>query len=315
MRKLILTVAATAFVAFLIFSFLLSLPKTEWNTEFNNKTDFRFINRTEFYPTTFTLELPKKVFVNFSIYVCISNGEVDEFHMDGVEWTFRNEGGEKVRIDRVAVYLERSRFERELNLSLDPGEERSFQLYSPPFPITLKKSTGMSVKGGVEIVSRDTIIRKNFTAPLPSMKVGEAVNNVAARNELSLAFLGWKESGAVVYSYKGSHYRFEAKPGMKFVVLALTLHNNGKDALFIDALSPTDGEIATDKGIYKSWTPDFSEKYLWKKDAKSLTPLTKGKIMPDESIVFHVAFEVPENERPLYASLSNVPAYLNLGKN
>lgn len=308
MKRKLIAVTLAVFAAFLIFStFSFSFQRnSEWNAD--NRTDFKFINRTEFYPVALTLELPGNVLAKFSVYVSISTGEVDEFTMDGVEWSFRNEGSEKVRIDRLVVYLEKSKFERELNISLNPGKEWSSQLYSPPFPITLKKSVGMSVKGKLEVISEGIAVEKNFTVPLSSMNAGEAVNNIAARNELSLAFLGWKESKVVVYRYKDSYYRFEAKPDMKFVVLALKLSNSGK-TVFIPIL---DGEIATDKGIYKTWIPDFSEKYLWKGDSRALVPLTRERILPGESVVFHVVFEVPENEKPLYAGLSNVPAYLSL---
>ena len=273
------TIAVMAvFTAFLIFSSSPLQKNSEWSAD--NRT-FKFINRTEFYPVALTMELPGNVLANFSVYVSISTGEVDEFTMDGVEWSFRNEGSEKLRIDRLVVHLEKSKFERELNISLNPGEERSSQLCSPPFPITLKKSVGMSVKGKVEVISQGMAVEKNFTVSFSSMNAGEAVNNVAARNELSLAFLGWKESKVVVYRYKDSYYRFEAKPDMKFVVLALKLSNSGK-TVFISIL---DEEIATDKGIHKTWIPDFSEKYLWEGNGRALIPLTKERILPGESVV------------------------------
>ncbi|MFP3908575.1 MAG: hypothetical protein ACLFVX_01825 [Archaeoglobaceae archaeon] len=298
--KIILLVAGLTVFVTLFFLFIEETPLEQDKTLEYAKT-----NIAQYEQKKVILELPQKVIVEAYVHINEASGDVDHFWMEDVELSFSNEGGRKAEVDEVTIHLGKSRFERDINVSLEPGGTKKYRLYHPPFPMWLEKELGTEVKGAIKVVSNNTTTVKNFTIPAV---IVDNISEIAGTSEVSLTPIGWRQSDIVAYHYEGSNYTFTAKPGMKFVILAYRLHNNWKEEQRIPFLDA--GELATDEGkVYDIWKP--SQEYISRKtEEKALDSGTYEILLPGETINGQVVFEVSENEMLVYVSISNIPAYI-----
>jgi hypothetical protein len=159
----------------------------------------------------------------------------------------------------------------------------------------------------------------------PIIRVGDTIPELSTdKPKLSLTLLSWKESGiAIEGPYSGDiYYAFTAKPGMKFVILAFRFQNNWvrpQETPYLRA-----GEVATDKGyFYPLWHSPVgvhSEEYNPRKatdyEIETLMGDSGGyeELLPEESTIGRVVFEIPEDETPVEASISGVSYLIKLDR-
>lgn len=248
---------------------------------------------------------------------------VDKLYLDEVNVLLRNEGSAPIKIDRIILSLGKSKIEDTLVGSLNPGEEKDFSL--PTYP-PLEKEIGIDeVKGMISVIdsSGKILAEEYITIQIPVARIGDTIPEVEGKHNLSLTLRSWKESDiAVDGPYSTGYYTFTAKPGMKFIILIYRFQNNWirpQDTPYLDA-----GEIATNKGyIYAIWNPlggATSEEYKPRKatddEVKTLVGDSGGyeDLLPEESTVGCVVFEIPKDETPIEASIVHVPPLIKYGE-
>jgi len=158
--------------------------------------------------------------------------------------------------------------------------------------------------------------------PTPIARIGDTIANCGYGQNLSITLLWWKESDIVVRGpYSSGYYTFTAKPGMKFVLLAYEFQNNWireQETPYLCA-----GEIVTaPKGYcYELWSPPvgvLSDEYNPRKAAAEEIETLIGdsggyeNLLPEESVVGCVVFEIPEDTRPVEANLVRLPYTISL---
>lgn len=144
---------------------------------------------------------------------------------------------------------------------------------------------------------------------------------VPHKENLSLTLLWWKESQVVIHGeYAGGEYwTFTAKPGMKFIILAYEFRNNSVREQETPYLSA--GEILTaPKGYYfELWDPPLgvhSKEYKPRRATAEGMETLKGdsggyeKLMPEQSVVGCIKFEIPEDATPVEADIVGLRPYL-----
>jgi hypothetical protein len=153
----------------------------------------------------------------------------------------------------------------------------------------------------------------------PIIRIGDTIPEFSTDYpNLSLTLISWKESDIVIEGpYISGYYAFTAKPDMEFIVLTFRFQNNWirpQETPYLRA-----GEVATDKGyFYPLWHPPsgiLSEEYNPREatdyEIETLIVDSGGyeELLPEESTIGRVVFEIPEDETPVEASISGV-AYL-----
>jgi len=158
-------------------------------------------------------------------------------------------------------------------------------------------------------------------AEVPVVRVKEEVT--VRGTHLSLTLLWCKEIAICVDGpYRSGFYTFTAKPGMKFIVIAYRFQNNWKREQTTPYLKK--GEITTHRGyIYSVWNPPagvLSEEYgprgATDEEVKNLIGTSGAfeRLLPEESCVGCVAFEIPKDATPVEAVLFEVPLVFRFGK-
>jgi len=158
-------------------------------------------------------------------------------------------------------------------------------------------------------------------AEVPPVRIREEV--IVSGTHLSLALLWCKETAICVDGpYRSGFYTFTAKPGMKFIVIVYRFQNNWKREQTTPYLEK--GEITTHRGyIYSVWNPPagvLSEEYGPRKatdeEVKNLIGTSGAfeKLLPEESCVGCVAFEIPKDATPVEAVLFEVPLAFRFDK-
>ena len=157
----------------------------------------------------------------------------------------------------------------------------------------------------------------------PVVRVGDTVPEFDPDYPaLSLTFLEWRESNVAVdgpYA-GGDYYVFTARPGMKFVILVFQFQNNWVRPQDTPYLS--EGEVLTDKGyFYPAWDPpmgihseEYAPRQATEEEVEALVGSSGGfvELLPEETIVGRIGFEVPMDERPLEVRIIGVPYLIEL---
>lgn len=273
-----------------------------------------FLGCIEETPETSTPSESKIVIGAYNL--SIKDVGVDKLYFDKVDVLLRNEGSTLFKIDKIILSSGKSKIEKTHIGSLNPREEKEFTL--PTYP-PLEKAIGIEpVKGTISVIdsSGEVLAEENITIQIPVARIGDTIPEVEGKHNLSLTLLSWEESNiAVDGPYSTGYYTFTAKPGMKFIILIYRFQNNWirpQETPYLNA-----GEIATDKGyIYTTWDPPVgihSEEYKPRKatddEVKTLIGDSGGyeDLLPEESIIGCVVFEIPEDETPIEASIVHVP--------
>ncbi len=248
---------------------------------------------------------------------------IDKLNLDEVNVLLRNEGNAPVIIDKIILSLGKGKIEDTLLGSLNPGEEKEFFLptYSP-----LEKEIGIDgVKGMISVIdsSAKILAEENITIQIPIARIGDTIPEVEDKHNLSLTLLSWDESNiAVDGPYSTGYYTFTAKPGMKLIILIYRFQNNwirSQDTPYLNA-----GEIATNKGyIYAIWNPpggthagEYKPRKATDDEVKNLVGDSGGyeDLLPEESTIGCVVFEIPKDETPIEASIVHVPPLIKYGE-
>lgn len=266
-----------------------------------------------------------------SYNISIGDVSVDKLYVDEAEVLLRNEGDASTTDIELAISSNQEKIEGYSSITLEPREEKKVS-YSFDW-IGEEISKGIGVKEiavtmrlfgyperrGFEKIEKQILAEKSITIPIPRVRIGDTIPEVKDKHNLSMTLLSWRESNmAVVGPYSGDeYYTFTAKPGMKFVILIFKFQNNWirvQQTSYLNA-----GEIATNKGyIYNMWdSPGIhSEEYKPRKstdeEVKTLIGDSGGykDLLPEESIIGCVVFEIPEDEIPIEASIVNVPSLI-----
>ncbi len=243
---------------------------------------------------------------------------VDKLYFDKVDVLLKNEGSTLFKIDKIIISSGKSKIEKTYIGSLNPREEKEFSFSLPTYP-PLEKAIGIEqVKGTISVIdsSGEVLAEENITIQIPVARIGDTIPEVEGQHNLSLTLLSWEESNiAVDGPYSTGYYTFTAKPGMKFIILIYRFQNNWirpQETPYLNA-----GEIATDKGyIYTTWNPPggiHAEEYKPRKatdgEVKTFIGDSGGyeNLLPEESTVGCVVFEMPADENPIEASIVYVP--------
>jgi hypothetical protein len=245
--------------------------------------------------------------------ISLDNVGVDKLYPDSIKVLLSNEGRASVEIDKVVLSLGKTKIEdTPIFGSLNPGEKMEFSL--PTYP-PLEKEIGIDeVKGKISVIdtSGKILTEKNITIQIPIARIGDTIQ-VEDKHDLSLTLLSWKESNIAVNGpYAGDeYYTFTAKSGMKFIILIFKFQNNWtrpQETPYLKA-----GEIATDKGyIYPTWDPPLgvhSEEYKPREATNEEIKTLVGDsgafedLLPEESTVGCVVFEIPKDETPIEANI------------
>jgi hypothetical protein len=156
----------------------------------------------------------------------------------------------------------------------------------------------------------------------PIIRIGDTIPEFSTDYpNLSLTLISWKESDIVIEGpYIGGYYAFTSKPDMEFIVLTFRFQNNWirpQETPYLRA-----GEVATDKGyFYPLWHPPsgvLSEEYNPREatdyEIETLIVDSGGyeELLPEESTIGRVVFEIPEDETPVEASISGMSYLIKL---
>ncbi len=160
--------------------------------------------------------------------------------------------------------------------------------------------------------------------PNPDSTVGMGDTIPGIKEQISLTFLWWRESEIAVRGpYVSGFYTFTARPGMKFVILALEFRNAGIRPEYTPYLD--EGEIYTSRGyFYPMWQPiggiwaeEYSPRESTPQEVQEFVGGSSGgfvNLLPEESVTGCVVFEIPEDQVPLSVQLSGVPPIISLGQ-
>lgn len=158
-----------------------------------------------------------------------------------------------------------------------------------------------------------------------TITVGETVAGIPKGYDpapFSMTLLSCMESEIVVDGpYIDGYYTFTAQPGMRFVILQYRLMNDGvrqADTPYINT-----GEVLTapDGYFYKIWSPPVgvhSEEYAPRPSTQEELDILLGDtggfetLLPEESIMGRVVFEIPTDAEPVEATLAYIPAKVQL---
>jgi hypothetical protein len=255
--------------------------------------------------------------------ISVDDVGMDKLYLDSVKVLLRNEGSASVKINKIVLSSGKSKIEDTSVGSLNPGEKKEFSLptYTP-----LEKEIGLDeVKGMISVIdsSGKILAEENITIQIPIARIGDTIQ-VEGKHNLSLTLLSWKEGNIAIDGpyWEDEYYTFTAKPGMKFIILIFKFQNNWirpQETPYLNA-----GEIATDKGyIYPIWNPPVgihSEEYKPRKATDKEIKTLIGdsgafeNLLPEESTVGCVVFEIPKDETPIEASIVYVPPLIRYGE-
>ena len=237
--------------------------------------------------------------------VSIKSIGLDKIYIDNVVVLLKNEGDEIVKVDTITVLSGDNKIEEifydflglDEDISLTPDEEKNFSLSNYQ---EWEKEIGIEqLDGKISVTTRKggVLTEENITIQIPFIKVGDTIEEVRPdiSHNLSLIFLSWGESENAT----NNDYTATAGDGMKLIVLYFECKNSwirSQDNVYIKA-----DEILTNKGyIYSEiWTD-----YFW----------GYNELLPEESIVGCLAFEIPENEIPIEASIEYIPFLINFNE-
>jgi hypothetical protein len=212
--------------------------------------------------------------------------------------------------------------------------------YSPPLADRLAVSTDKGLEHVVNEILRAISANQRRTRPLslqlptgpisahakselPIVRVGDVVPTVTDRQNLSVTILWSKESAICVNGpYTTGYYTFTAKPRMKFIIVAYQFQNNWVREQTTPYLNK--GEITIDKGyIYSVWKPplganseDYAPRRATNEEIETLagTSAAFKKLLPEDSCIGSVVFEIPAGAKPVKAVLFEVPLLLRFEK-
>lgn len=244
------------------------------------------------------------------ITITQSDIQVDEVNLDKVhlrgDISLRNDGTVPVEVDKIILSSPEETIEELPWISsLEPEEEakeylsfslsRKFGIYQIPITIGIMNPSGQILG------------EKNIIVPIPVATIGDTIQ---IEPDLSLTLLSWKESNIAVNGpyAGGDYYIFKAKPDMKFIILTYEFKNNGIREQETPYLN--EGEILTNKGyIYQLWRPIggfwTSSRDATRSEIETLVGNSGGyeKLLPEESTIGRVVFEIPENAMPIEAEI------------
>ena len=260
---------------------------------------------------------------------------VDKLYLDKAEVMLRNEGDASATGIELVISSNEEEIEGYPSTTLEPGEEKKVSYSFSGISREISKGIGVEEiavtmrllgypeRRGIEKVEKQILAEKNMTIPIPIVRIGDTIPEVGKgidKHNLSLTLLSWIESGiAVDGPYSGSeYYTFTAKPSMKFVILIFKFQNNWIRVQETPYLNT--GEITTNKGyIYTIWDSPFgihSGEYKLGKstdeEVKTLIGDSGGyeDLLPEESTIGCVVFEIPEDEIPIEASIVHIPSLI-----
>jgi hypothetical protein len=255
--------------------------------------------------------------------ISVDDMGVDKLYFGSVKVLLKNEGKASAKIDKIVLFSGKSKIEDTLVGSLNPREEKEFSLLTYP---PLEKEVGIDeVKGMIRVIDTlgKILAEENVSIQVPVARIGDTIPEVEGKHNLSLNLLSWKERDIAVdgpYGLNEKYYTFTAKPGMKFIILVFKFQNNWIRPQETPCLDS--GEIGTNEGyIYPVWNPPLgtsSEEYKPRKATdKEIRELIGDseayeKLLPEESVIGCVVFEIPEDETPIEASIAYVRSIIRL---
>ncbi len=277
--------------------------------------------------TSTGLQTPPKVSLVLLDYnIKIDKVLLDKIYVDSLKLNLRNKGSSKAYLSGIKLscgkYGEMTGVTSE---EIGPKEEGTIKANF--FSESLKRELGsQEIPCTLEIWDSDynTVLEENISIKIPVAKIGDVIEEIKDEHNMSLTIIKYLESDRVVDGpYIGEeYYTFTAKPNMKFIILIYKFQNNWirpQSTPYFDEC-----EILTDKGyIYPCWSPPAgidSEEYNPRKSTQEEIETYVGtsggfkKLLPEESTIGCIVFEIPKDESPVEIAIEGVPYIIKLGK-
>ncbi len=332
LKKTSMKVVAFLIIVYLSFTFIGCPSKPTEGIIEKTIEEVTTIEEKELTETVSLPELPAESKIVIESYnISIGDVGVDKLYFDKVEVLLRNEGDISATDIELVISSNEEEIEGYPYITLEPGEEKKVSYSFSGISREISKGIGIEEiavtmrlfgypeRKGIEKVERQILAEKNIMIPIPIVRIGNTIPEVGGsidKHNLSMTLISWRESDmAVDGPYIGNeYYTFTAKPGMKFFILIFKFQNNWIRVQQTPYLNS--GEIATNKEyIYNMWTSVgiHSQEYKPRKSTYEEVKILVGNpggyedLLPEESTIGCVVFEIPEDEIPIEASIVNVP--------
>jgi hypothetical protein len=259
-----------------------------------------------------------------------STADLDAIYLQQVQVLLRNDGDLPSVVQKLVVASETNEVEASVyDARLDPKSEKSIAFNFRGAKIV--RSIGLErIESTVRVLGytgeksqgiEQKLAEAKFSLLVPVARIGETISEYGDTHDLPLTLLWWRESSIAVHGpyFPSEYYTFTARPGMKFVILAFMFENKGireQETPYLHA-----GEIGTGpKGCcYKVWEPPLgvhSEEYNPRKstwdEVNTLVGDSGGfeTLLPEQSVVGCVVFEIPQETTPIEASIVGLPVLI-----
>lgn len=253
-------------------------------------------------------------------HIDVNNVGIDKLHPDP-SIVLKNIGEIPVKITKIVISSDGEEVKGSSFATLEVGEEREFSGYYDEIDKDIgvrQIDAAIKVFGYVgewNVEDERVLAEKSVVIPIPTVEIGDTIPEIESGHNLSLTLLSWNESSIVVNGpYISGYYTFTAKPGMKFIIITYKFQNNWIREQYTPYIN--EGEIATDKGyIYSVWDPiggihteEYKPRKSTRQEIKNLIGDSGGfeDLLPEESTVGCVVFEIPENQNPIEADIAYV---------
>ncbi len=248
---------------------------------------------------------------------------LDKVYLDSLKLNLRNEGSSEVYLSDIKLSCgEYGEITGIIYEEIGPEEEDTIEVSF--FLESLKRELGsQEIPCTLEIRDSDynTVLEEEVSVEIPTVWIGDVVDEIEGLHNMSLTLVKYIESDkAVDGPYSSGYYTFTAKPGMKFVILVYKFQNNWnrpQSTPYFDKC-----EVMTDKGyIYPCWSPPagiHSEEYNPRKSTQEEIETYVGtsggfeELLPEESTIGCIVFEMPEDETPVEIAIEGVPYIIEL---
>lgn len=256
---------------------------------------------------------------------------INELHLETFHVLLTNESNRSIKIGIVSLSSGKSVIKRMFSELLQPGEKKDFSLIcSQPLERDVRiRELKCKIMVGQDIgtVMCPIVTEKEISIPVPTSGIGYTQPvGILREKTITLTLLSWRESDKVLagpYSEE-TYYVCTARPGNKFISLIFELRNDWSKPQKTPYFNF--GDVFTDKGtIYPSWqTPSdptlFHEEYAaipaTKEEIDTLIGNSGGRdLLPGESILGRVIFEVPQDEHPVEASINSLRPLIEYNRN
>lgn len=257
----------------------------------------------------------------------VSSAGLDIIYLDDVGVTLKNEDNAPAEIYKLILTVGDEEYTSIPWETLDPQEEADFAICcwgSVSREIGVYSFTG---KLEVQDSNYQTLLEQDLAFTIPTFGMDDTLPEVGGTDNISFTPLWWAESSIAVYDWGDEmtghdYWTFTAKSGMKFIILAFELKNNSIRSRTTPWIGGTHlfsySEIVTDQGyIYPVW--DNPSPYYSESDEYNPRKSTEGeinnligdsaafkKLLPGESVVGCVVFEISEEATPVEVDLDYI---------